>query len=487
MEERPEPEAGIRDLTPLPVDIRVLRADALVVFLSDTHIGGDPGRDIFESPEELSMLLEELAAHDGPVELVLAGDFFDFLQIGEVPHAENRASATISRPEYGDLFSALRLFAGGDERRVVYLPGNHDAEAWWNGEIRSTLRGEGLVDEFAFSYAARFEAVPGRIVYCEHGNQFDPANTIRDYDDPLDTPFGDHIVTDVVRRVVTGGRITRSFDLRDVNRVFPLATIPEWIAGRIFYDLLGRVATRLLLPLLVGYAAYRSVAYLLAVANEGSLSFWESYRTLPGVQAVFGEIAWDALLLVTVFVLFFLAIRRTAARLGSSFTAPLPGEHFREAPDSARSGESVNEIRYLLASDHHPPMHRGIRGHQIDVFISGHTHAPSLSEFRREKGDDAVIVNPGCWLRQLRPVSARFGGPPVFVPKFVLTHARVYLGDSGINVELWEYPKPALQSLRAAERLAILGRLPAQPVRNTVPRLVRALELPRAEPPPARG
>ena len=478
MEERREPEAGLREASP-PAGVRMLRSDALVVFLSDTHIGGDPGRDIFESPEELAALLQELAAHEGPVELVLAGDFFDLLQIDEVPSDENRASATISRPEYRELFSALRSFAGGDGRRVVYLPGNHDAEVWWNGEIRGTLREEGLVDEFAFSYTARFESFPDRIVYCEHGNQFDPANTITDYDDPLDTPLGDHVVTDVVRRVVTGGRITKSFDLREVNKVFPLATVPEWIAGRVFYDLLGRVATRLLLPLLAGYAAYRIIAYLLATANEGSLSFWQSYRTLPGVQAVFGEIAWDALLLVTVFVLFFLAIRRTAARLGSSFISPPPDERSDKSPDPARPGESVDEIRNLLSSDHHPPMGRSIRGREIDVFVSGHTHAPALSELRRENRDRAIVVNSGCWLRQLQPVRAHLGGPPVFVPKFVLTHARVYLGGDGVHVELWEHPKPTSHRLRPTERLAILGRLPEQPPADTEPRISAGIELSR--------
>ena len=65
--------------------IRTLQDDALIVFLSDTHIGGDEGHDIFESPEELTALLEELSVHGGPVELILAGDFFDFLEIGEVP------------------------------------------------------------------------------------------------------------------------------------------------------------------------------------------------------------------------------------------------------------------------------------------------------------------------------------------------------------------------------------------------------------------
>lgn len=267
---------------------RTLPDDALIVFVSDTHIGGDPGQDYFESPEDLAALLRELAARDGPVELVLAGDFFDFLKITDVPAGENRASATVSRPEYRELFSALRDLACGEGRRVVYLPGNHDAEVWWNSEIQRTLREEGLVDEFAFSYAARFESAPGRLVYCEHGNQFDPANTITDYGDPLDTPFGDHIVTDVVRRVAPAGRIGRDLDLQDIGMVYPLVSIPEWVAGRVYYDLLGRVATYLLLPLFATYTLYRIFAYVIAISPAGSqnISFWESYSALPGVQAV---------------------------------------------------------------------------------------------------------------------------------------------------------------------------------------------------------
>jgi hypothetical protein len=131
------------------------------------------------------------------------------------------------------------------------------------------------------------------VLYSEHGNQFDPATTIKDYADPLDTPFGDHIVTDLTRRIVPAGRISRSLDLRDVNKVFPVATIPEWVVGRFFYDLLGRVVTYLLLPLIVGYATYWVVEYLLTVTHDGSpsSSFWGSYLTFPGLQTLLAEIA----------------------------------------------------------------------------------------------------------------------------------------------------------------------------------------------------
>jgi UDP-2,3-diacylglucosamine pyrophosphatase LpxH len=454
------PHGNRRPASP-PDGIRTLRDDTLVVFLSDTHIGGDPGLDYFESPEDLASLFEELAGHAGPVELVLAGDFFDLLKIRDVPDGENRASVTISRPEYRGLFHALRALAGGD-RRIIYLPGNHDAEVWWNEGVQRTLREEGLVDEFALSYAARFRSAPDRLVYCEHGNQFDPGNTITDYDDPLDTPFGDHIVTDVVRRISPAGRIGRDLDLRDVGMVYPLASIPEWVAGRVFYDLLGRVATYLLLPLLVGYALYRIVAYGIAVSPAGSqpVSFWDSYATLPGVQTVFGEVAWDALLLVSVLVLFFLAVRRAATRTIGSVASRVPGV-----------GSPADRIEALLRSEDHPPQRPSLRGREIDVFVSGHTHAPALTHVPRDAGVGSVVVNSGCWLRQLRPVPARFGGPPVYVPGFVQTHARVYLKDTRVRAELWDNPKPAPRRLRAAERLAVLGRLPAQPAPAALPRV----------------
>ena len=60
--------------------------------------------------------------------MVLAGDFFDFLQIGVVLEGPNRASLTIERPEYEVLFAALRRFREGEGKWVVYLSGNHDAE-----------------------------------------------------------------------------------------------------------------------------------------------------------------------------------------------------------------------------------------------------------------------------------------------------------------------------------------------------------------------
>ena len=417
--------------------IRTLTDDTLLVFLSDCHIGGD-ARDIFESPDDLASLFESLESHPGPVELVLAGDFFDFLRIAEVPRGQSRASATTSRPEYGGLFGALRRFASEPNRRVVYLPGNHDAEVWWNREIRAELERDGLVHELALSYAACFESDTHGVVYCEHGNELDESNTIRDYDDPLDTPLGHHVVTDVLPRVPSGWAAGGG-NLRDVDRIFPLTSVPEWLAVRLYYVLVTQIVRWLLLPLLILYALH-------ALIQGG-----------PSADVLI-ELGYDLAVLLLVFGLFLVVAGRTANRL------------IRSSSAHAGRDDEAEMIRTTLEAGLPPPLGGAVTG-DVRVFVSGHTHAPSLTLFETPDGREGAQVNSGCWLRQLQPLPARLGAPPVFVSRFVQTHVRIYRRDGAIQVELWEHPHPARQQLRVAERLAVAGRLPANPTAADAPRV----------------
>jgi Calcineurin-like phosphoesterase len=430
-----------------------LADDTLVVFLSDCHIGGDPGRDIFESPDELASLLDELDGHPGPVELVLAGDFFDFLRIAEVPGGDDRASVTIARPEYRGLFERLRRFAAGASRTVVYLPGNHDAEMWWNAGVRATLEREGLVHEFALSYSACFESEPDRILYCEHGNQFDPANTFRDYADPLDTPLGDHVVTDLMPRLPSGRTLTPTLHLREVDRIFPLTKIPEWVAGRLFYDVVTQALRWLLLPLVVAYAGYWLIKYALG-GTDGDL-----------LDLIF-DLGYELGVLLVVFGLFVLVLRGMANRAIRGAATRFDGGG--EGPEP--SDPTADEIRRRLGSGLPFPLGHDQAG-EIAVFVSGHTHAPSLAEYVSPSGARGAAVNSGCWLRQAHPVEARAGAPSVFASRLVLTHTRVRRGAEGIEAELWEHPRPYRQKLLAVERLAVAGRLPAEPEDDTPPRI----------------
>jgi hypothetical protein len=431
--------------------LRQLSDETLVVFLSDSHIGGDGGRDIFESPDDMKALFDELAAHPGPVELVLAGDFFDFLRIAKPPQGSNRASLTIERPEYREVFDALRRLAHDESRMVIYMPGNHDAEMWWNPQIRAALEREGLVHEFALSYSASFASEPGRIVYCEHGNQFDSANAIHDYADPWDTPLGSHIVTDLVPHIPSGRRVTE-LHLREVDRVFPLTLIPEWLAGRIFYDVVALSVRWLLLPLIVLYVAIEVLVRVL-----GQRGGWEL-----GVA-----LAFNVPLLIVFFGLFLMVLRWTAVRTIRSATARLggaAGEH------GGVADPAVTEIRAHLEAGRPPPLAGELSG-TIAVFVSGHTHSPSLTGFEAGDGSRGVLVNSGCWLRQLQPVPARWGAPHVFVGRFVQTHVRVYRSADGVQVELWEHPRPAPGRPPPVERVAIAGRDSRAPDGDRSPRV----------------
>jgi UDP-2,3-diacylglucosamine pyrophosphatase LpxH len=432
--------------------LRRLSDDTLVVFLSDSHIGGDGGRDIFESPDDMTALLDDVAAHPGPVELVLAGDFFDFLRIAEPPDGADRASLTVERPEYRELFDALRRLGRSESCTVIYLPGNHDAEMWSNPEIRATLEREGLVDLFALSYAASFAAAPDRVVYCEHGNQFDPANAMHDYSDPFDTPLGSHIVTDLVPRIPSG-RTVSALHLREVDRVFPLTLIPEWLAGRVFYDVVALSVRWLLLPLVVLYLAIEALA--IAFGND------------RGGKELFVALAFNVPLLLLFFGLFLWILRWSAGRVIRSATARFSGGAGEHA---GVADPTVAAIRACLEAGRAPPLAGELSG-AIAVFVSGHTHAPSLTDFDAGGGNRGVLVNSGCWLRQLQPVEAHLGGPHVFVSRFVQTHVRVFLSADGVRVELWEHPRPAADRLPAAERFAIAGRRSGAAVEDGAPRV----------------
>jgi UDP-2,3-diacylglucosamine pyrophosphatase LpxH len=430
---------------------RILADDTLLVFLSDCHIGGDEGHDIFETPDDLASLFDTLDDHTGPVELVLAGDFFDFLRIVHVPEGEDRASATIARPEYRDLFAALRRFAAGHNRRVVYLPGNHDAEMWWNRAIHAALRRHGLVHEYALSYTASFQSDPGKVIYCEHGNQFDPANTIVDYEDRLDTPLGTHIVTDVLPQL-PHRRANAAVNLRDIDRVFPLTTIPEWLAGRLFYDFVTQYVRWLLLPFVAVYVVYEVIARALGGGGDA-------------ISSLIVELGSDVLLL-SVFALVLFIARRMANKSMRSVAFSFP-----EAVGSEGTADtSVEKIRRRLEAGESPPMNNEI-SEDIAIFVSGHTHAPSLNEVLGRSGNPVALVNSGCWLRQLQPVSAHLGAPTVFVSRFVQTHVRLYRNADAIQIELWEHPRPSPRRLGVAERVAAAGRLPAQPKESEPPRV----------------
>jgi hypothetical protein len=69
------------------------------------------------------------------------------------------------------------------------------------------------------------------------------------------------------------------------------------------------------------------------------------------------------------------------------------------------------------------------------------------------------------------------------IRRFVQTHVRVY-GDNGATQgELWEHPRPSPRQLRVVERLAVVGRLPAEPEYGASPRVRHRIAIERREAP----
>jgi hypothetical protein len=359
---------------------------------------------------------------------------------GRTGQVNDQVTATLMRPEYAELFDSLRRFRGASAHHVTYVIGNHDAELWWNLPLQRLIRDHGLVDEFALSYAARFESLDDQLIYGEHGNQFDPTNRFTDYSDPLDTPIGAHVVDQIVRPIGSGVRLTGNLDLRDVSFVFPLTAIPRWIAGRIFYRFLDE--------------ALRWILVVFVIANiVHVILMWTgpSDDQQATVRTILVEVAYDIGVLVLIGAVVFLVSRRTAHRAVSALALHLAG-----APSAAEPAA----IRTALLTGRGLSMGGGIDPRSIAVFVTGHTHAPSSTRLRREDDTLTVVVNTGCWLRQLQPVRARFGAPDVFVPVFVQSHVRVQRSREGVVAELWHRPKAAPRRLPWIERTAIAGRIP---------------------------
>lgn len=225
------------------------------------------------------------------------------------------------------------------------------------------------------------------------------------------------------------------------------------MAGRLFYDVVALSARWLLLPLIAVYLAIEVLAIVFGDEHGG--------------QELFVALAFNVPLLIVFFGLFLLVLRWAAARTIRSATARLGGA----AGDPGGEGDpAVAEIRAHLEAGRPPPLAGELSG-AIAVFVSGHTHAPSLTGFDAGGGSRGALVNSGCWLRQLQPVAAHLSAPHVFVGRFVQTHVRVYRSGERVQVELWERPRPAPERPPLAERIAIAGRGSRAPDEHRPPRV----------------
>jgi UDP-2,3-diacylglucosamine pyrophosphatase LpxH len=169
------------------------RVDRLYV-ISDLHLGGAPGFQIFGSADELAWLIRHLADHDpdDEVALIINGDFIDFLAEAPAAYFDTYGAArklervALAEPAFRCVFEAIPYFLSKERRRLIVNLGNHDLELalpWMRARLAQILTGEALAATGAYSRlhlvfdgSGVLCAVGARSVLCLHGNEVDRWN-----------------------------------------------------------------------------------------------------------------------------------------------------------------------------------------------------------------------------------------------------------------------------------------------------------------------
>jgi UDP-2,3-diacylglucosamine pyrophosphatase LpxH len=442
-----------------------------LVFLSDLHLATDESKRDFFAHDELSALLDNLIVCDEPVDLIIAGDFFDLLQLtvdGQRPGpfgdgGEARVAAfrrAFEQPEYAGMLERLRRFTALPGNRTIYLIGNHDSEMGWNDALRAHLLASGLISEISLAYTHTYgdETGAGCLVYCEHGNDYDGVNTIGDYRNPAVTPLGAHIVTDLVNYLEPLGRHAATdapTSIADIDNIHPLGMIPWWLLSTYFYRQIRRLVKYVVLPGVALYLIFHLLPLYLFIDEFSGGLFGRGYQRLPSLEFVLTAlfIAGDSSLLLLLIVS--LLVRYDFARTRRRYGLQDPDDIFRRGARHYRRTCEALVCGALRPA--HWPAEESWAG--ADLFVYGHTHTQALSQVVCE-GTRRAFANTGTWTRKVISVRAHLRLPPVFYPLYELNYVTVRRVGAAIEVELWEWPKSLNYRLPWTERLATIGRRP---------------------------
>ncbi|GAB3855731.1 metallophosphoesterase family protein [Dactylosporangium cerinum] len=172
-----EEEVPDRLDVPLPTGARVL-------VCGDLHLGSRPTAASARLERDL---VDRLARWDGPGAVVLNGDVVELW-------GEPGGTVEAALDAHPDLTRALREFAAAPGRHVVVVVGNHDAPIAWDRVSADTFArriGARCALSVDLDFGLHPDAPAGRrIVRCEHGHAFDPANALHDPRNPWTRRWG---------------------------------------------------------------------------------------------------------------------------------------------------------------------------------------------------------------------------------------------------------------------------------------------------------
>ncbi len=397
---------------------------ARTVVVSDLHLPVVATANSTAVADEIASLL---VGCSGPAAFVIAGDGFEMLagppEVGRILDAH---------PQFTE---AVAAFAREPERHVVVLSGNHDGQLAWDGPSVAVLEERLGVEAFALTCDLVLGTETGtQRVRVVHGNQSDPYNTFEDPWSPVDTPFGHHVVRDLLPELESrqaSGSLLEGVQWLDGD-------IADFIGSRLFYrKIVGKI----------WLVAIPFVAILLL--RLGSF--------LPGVHGLLHHHAQRWLLGFGLLVAFMVIVAGVAA----AATLLRVNRALRETAVSARSDP---------ASHNAPPRAEAARlvTQGYAGMISGHTHEPELSVV-----GNGFYANTGSGTASVVSRKSRFRLPHPFVTVHRFSYVEM-VGGAVLEIDLWlrevQDRSPVLLERIALARskvdtssLARVGSLPTGP------------------------
>jgi len=374
------------------------------VMVSDLHLGTVATERSTAVADELADLLD---GWSGPGLFVIAGDGFEMLagppDVDAVLDAHPRFAEAVAR------------FTAADGHRVVVLSGNHDGQLAWDPVAVRVLVDRLGVDRFAL--VADLHVTTGRgidKVRVVHGNQADPFNAFEDPWSPVDTPFGHHVVRDLLP------------ELESRQAPGTLLEGVQWLDG----DISDFIGSRLFYRKIVGKLWLVAIPFV-AIILLRLLTF------LPGVGGLLHHHAVRWLLGFGILVVFMTAVAAVAAVA----TLLRVNRALRETAVSARSDPASHNAP--ARADAARLVTQGFAG-----MVSGHTHEPELSVV-----GEGFYANTGSGTASVVGRRSRLRLPHPFVGVDRFSYVELLAGPV-LEVTLWLREVPH-RSPVALERLAL--------------------------------
>lgn len=181
----------------------------VTLIVSDLHMGdGRSGDDfVFDKDQFVKFLRDQLARPEGQkgeIELIINGDFLEFVQVNPQAYtlkssrywcseAESLAKLDCILRGHPKVFAALKEFqqGGSGTNRVTLFAGNHDVDLYWDG-VQKALRD--VAGELNIELGKVWYQRYGGRLWVSHGHLFtsiDPANNFVHWDEPRRQPAAD--------------------------------------------------------------------------------------------------------------------------------------------------------------------------------------------------------------------------------------------------------------------------------------------------------